>query len=104
MERDLFYQEVYSIVKLIPSGCVMTYGQIARLMGKPQCSRIVGQAMFHAPEGMNLPCHRVVNSRGRIVPSWHEQQTLLEQEGITFKENGCVNLKQHLWKIEDSVS
>lgn len=51
MDRLQFYEEVYSIVREIPVGRVMTYGQIALLVGKPQCSRMVGQAMFHAPAG-----------------------------------------------------
>ncbi len=103
MEKEFFYQEVYSIVKDIPCGRVMTYRQIARLAGKPQCSRMVGQAMFHAPREMKLPCHRVVNSQGRTAPFWQEQTTLLKQEGVAFKQNGNVDLKKYLWKIEDSV-
>lgn len=103
MEKEFFYQEVYSIVKDIPCGRVMTYGQIARLAGKPQCSRMVGQAMFHAPREMELPCHRVVNSQGRTAPFWQEQTTLLKQEGVIFKQNGNVDLKKYLWEIEDSV-
>ena len=49
MERYLFYREVYDIVKEIPEGRLVTYGQIAYLMGKPLCSRMVGQALFHVP-------------------------------------------------------
>lgn len=98
MDKLTFHQEVYNIVKQIPEGCVITYGQIARLIGKPQCSRMVGQAMFHAPEEFHLPCHRVVNSQGRPAPFWAEQQGLLEKEGITFKKNGNVDLAKHSWK------
>ena len=46
----------------IPPGRVVTYGQIAYLVGRPQCSRMVGHAMHDVPDGMCLPCHRVVNS------------------------------------------
>lgn len=97
MDRTHFYEEVYSIVKEIPYGRVSTYGEIARLAGSPKCSRMVGQAMFHAPAGQHLPCHRVVNSQGRPVPGWQEQKELLEKEGVTFKSNGCVNMSRHLW-------
>lgn len=101
MNKDTFYQEVYSIVKEIPFGNVITYGQIARLIGMPQCSRRVGQALFHAPEERHLPCHRVVNSQGRLVPFWQEQRALLADEGVSFKNNGCVDLKKHAWRWEE---
>lgn len=45
MIKDTFQQEVYNVVAAIPSGQVVTYGQIAYLVGKPQCSRMVGHAM-----------------------------------------------------------
>lgn len=98
MDKSSFNEEVYNIVKQIPEGYVISYGQIARLIGRPQCSRMVGQAMFHAPERLHLPCHRVVNSQGRLAPFWEEQRTLLEQEGIAFRKNGCVDLDKHAWK------
>ena len=85
MKAD-FYTEVYNIVKEIPEGNVVTYGQLAKLARRPQCSRMVGQAMFNAPRELNLPCHRVVNSQGRLAPNWTEQRELLEKEGIAFKE------------------
>lgn len=96
--RDEFYAEVYAIVSEIPQGCVVTYGLIARLMGKPQCSRMVGQAMFHAPSELCIPCHRVVNSQGRLVPQWSNQRALLEKEGVVFKKNACVDLKKCIWE------
>ncbi len=99
-DKELFYREIYSIVKEIPSGCVTTYGEIARLAGKPQCSRIVGQAMSRAPRELRLPCHRVVNASGRIAPGWPEQRMMLEQEGVVFKKNGCADMKKCLWRLE----
>lgn len=98
MKREDFYLSVYEIVKGIPRGCVSTYGQIAALLGTPQCSRMVGQALSHAPELPKIPCHRVVNSKGRLVPGWTNQRELLLREGVSFKENGCVNLKKCIWK------
>ena len=50
MDKTSFGEEVYSVVASIPTGRVLTYGQIAYLIGKPQCSRMVGQAMHNAPE------------------------------------------------------
>lgn len=94
-----FYPEVYHIIDEIPRGKVMTYGQIAHLLGRPQNSRLVGQALQNVPDSLHLPCHRVVNSQGRTVPGWEEQTVLLAAEGITFKKNGCVNLQKHLWEL-----
>lgn len=101
MDKELFYKEIYSIVKEIPRGSVTTYGEIARLAGKPQCSRMAGRAMFHAPEELRLPCHRVVNASGRTAPGWTLQRSLLEAEGVIFKKNGCVDLKKCLWNLEE---
>lgn len=98
MKRDDFYISVYEIVKEIPKGYVATYGQIAFLLGVPQSSRRVGQALSHTPEALKLPCHRVVNSQGRLAPGWKKQRGLLTSEGIAFKENGCVNLKNFIWR------
>ncbi|HEX2985924.1 MAG TPA: methylated-DNA--[protein]-cysteine S-methyltransferase [Caproiciproducens sp.] len=97
MKRQEFYERVYQIVSDIPRGRVATYGQIAFLLGMPQCSRQVGGALRHAPAFLNLPCHRVVNCKGRLVPGWDEQRSLLINEGVFFEENGNVNLKYSIW-------
>lgn len=99
MDKDIFRQEVYDIVAAIPPGCVLTYGQIAYLIGKSQYSRMVGHAMHNAPSELHLPCHRVVNSQGRPAPYWMEQRELLEAEGVRFKKNGCVDMKQAQWEF-----
>ncbi|MBC8535263.1 MGMT family protein [Feifania hominis] len=95
MNRAEFDRLVYDVVAGIPAGRVITYGRIAVLIGAPRCPRHVGRAMYHAPQG--LPCHRVVGGRGNLVEGWPEQRTLLEREGVVFKPNGCVDLKQCLW-------
>ena len=99
MNRTTFLQDVYSVVAAIPEGCVVTYEQIASLVGRPQCSRMVGQAMHNVPEELHLPCHRVVNSWGRLVPGWTEQRVLLENEGVRFKTNGFVDMKKSQWEF-----
>lgn len=99
MKREEFFDIVYKIVMDIPPGSVATYGMIAFLSGKPQRSRMVGQALHHATDALSLPCHRVVNCQGRLTPGWLEQKQLLINEGIKFKENGCVDLKKYLWKL-----
>lgn len=93
-----FIQRVYDLVQEIPRGTVATYGQLAFLLGSPGRSRLVGRALSLAPAERPLPCHRVVNCQGRTAPHWTEQRTLLEAEGVIFKENGCVDLKNCRWK------
>lgn len=94
---DNFRREVYQVVCEIPSGKVSTYGSIAALLGMPQCSRMVGRVLKQVPDEVPVPCHRVVNASGRLVPGWEEQKLLLLEEGIIFKQNGCVDLKKYLW-------
>ena len=98
MNKFDFNKVVYDIVKEIPFGKVLTYGQIARLAGKPQCSRMVGQAMHNVPANECIPCHRVVNSTGRLAPGWLDQRKLLESEGVVFKKNGCIDIRSYRWE------
>ena len=94
-----FFNEVYEVTRQIPRGKVLTYGKIAVLAGRPQHARWVGRAMAQAPADDTLPCHRVVNSVGQTAPGWPAQRTLLESEGVTFRANGRVDMKKHLWEI-----
>lgn len=98
---ESFRKEVYEVVSQIPVGKVSTYGGIALLLGAPQCSRMVGRALKEVPDELSIPCHRVVNSTGRLVPGWVEQKQLLLAEEVSFKVNGCVNLKEHLWHVDE---
>lgn len=97
-----FCREVYQVVREIPAGKVSTYGAIAALLGVPQCSRMVGRVLKQVPKELALPCHRVVNASGRLVPGWEEQKRLLLEEKVAFRKNGCVDLKKHLWNYSDS--
>ena len=97
--NDEFLYQVFAIVEEIPLGTVATYGQIARLSGRDKNARLVGKALSLSEYFGKYPCHRVVSSQGRCAPGWFEQKDLLTQEGITFKENGCVDLKKHQWKM-----
>ena len=56
--------------------------------------------MRYAPEATDLPSHRVVNAAGRTAPGWSRQRMLLEAEGIVFKADGHVDMKQFLWEPE----
>lgn len=97
-----FYGTVYEIVRKIPEGKVATYGQIAVLAGKPGAARAVGNALHHNPAQSLTPCHRVVNSRGRLSGAFafgglKEQRFLLEREGVEVV-NYQVDLNHFQWK------
>ncbi|MFL0269578.1 MGMT family protein [Candidatus Clostridium radicumherbarum] len=103
-----FFQRVYLIVSKIPEGKVATYGQIAKLLGEPRSARIVGWAMKAAPNGLQLPCHRVVNRLGEMAPEYAFgskllQRDILKAEGITFKKDGSIDLKKHLWNPKETL-
>lgn len=96
LNEDLAY-EVLSVVDEIPRGCVASYGQIARLISRPKNARLVGKILSRAECYGSFPCHRVVNAAGRTAPGWAQQRDLLGNEGVSFKENGCVDMKKHQW-------
>ena len=96
LNEDLIY-EILSVVEEIPCGCVATYGQIARLIGRDKNSRLVGKVLAMSEYYGEYPCHRVVNSAGRLVPGWYEQKYLLEAESVFLKPNSCVDLKKYQW-------
>ena len=97
MQEDVIYA-ILSVVEEIPEGKVATYGQIARLIGRERNARLVGKVLGRAEYYGTYPCHRVVNHMGRLAPGWTEQEWLLKGEGVTLKENGCVDLKKYLWE------
>ena len=96
--NEKLINQILSVVACIPVGEVATYGQIARLIGREKNARLVGRVLSQAGLYGKYPCHRVVHSAGRLAPAWEEQRHLLWAEGVTFKTNGCVDLKKHQWK------
>lgn len=98
LDEKLVY-EILSVVEEIPAGNVATYGQIARLIGRERNARLVGKVLSMSQYYGKYPCHRVVNHAGRTAPGWREQAELLAMEGVPFKQNGCVDLKEALWEI-----
>ncbi|HLD92273.1 MAG TPA: MGMT family protein [Patescibacteria group bacterium] len=93
-----FFERVYDIVKKIPIGQVMTYGQIAEALGTKD-ARKVGFAL-HANKSSEVPCHRVVNKEGGLAKNFafngmEEQQRRLEAEGIEFIQDGYVDLLKY---------
>ena len=92
-------KSVLVLVDEIPAGRVATYGQIARLIGRPKNARLVGKILSQSDlYGGIHPCHRVVNAAGRLAPGWEDQKHLLWAEGVDLKANGCVDLKVYLWE------
>src|SRR5215831_705350 len=108
-EPDQQYRErVYKIVRRIPRGRVMTYGQIAYMLGEGYTPRTIGFVMHGADEN-NTPWHRVINSQGkcstgRIVLPADKQQRLLEREGVKFDDAGRCDLEKVLWKAKRNSS
>ncbi len=98
---EAFCREVYTIVQAVPVGSVTTYGDVACLLGKPQCSRMVGRVLKQVPKELHIPCHRVVNASGRLAPGWDEQRELLTNEGVLFRPNGTVDMKIFRWSYLD---
>ena len=97
LDEDLVY-EILSVVEEIPEGSVATYGQIARLIGRPKNSRLVGKVLSMSQFYGDYPCHRVVNHAGRLAPGWDMQRELLADEGVEFKPNGNVDMKRFGWE------
>lgn len=94
-----FSERIYEVVKLIPCGRVMSYGQVARLAGNPRGARAVGFALHRNPQPRVIPCHRVVFRDGSLAPGFafggpDEQRRLLEAEGIGFTEDGRVDMEK----------
>lgn len=99
-----YRQRVYEIVNQIPVGRVMTYGQIAEILGAGYTPRTVGFVM-HAAETENVPWQRVINSQGacstgRMTVPINLQQQILESEGVKFNEKGRCDLKIYRWSPE----
>jgi len=99
---DKSYREkVYKIVREIPSGRVMTYGQIADILGAGYTARTIGYVM-HAAETENVPWQRVINSQGSCSTSklflpYNVQQKMLEDEGVAFSDKGKCDLEKYRW-------
>ena len=97
------FSRVYEIARQIPYGRVATYGQIAQVMGALVTAREVGDAMAALRDGQPdppVPWQRVINAQGR-VSTGQRQQTLLEQEGVTFSVKGVTDLGRFGWQGPD---
>ncbi len=93
-------EKVYAFLQTVPSGKVVTYGQIAAFLGNRNLARAVGNILHGNPDPARIPCHRVVNSKGQVAANFAfggsvAQRALLEKEGIVFEANGCIDLKKY---------
>ncbi len=100
---DDFFEMVYDVARLIPSGRVTSYGAIARYLGTARSARVVGWAMNKAhSQDVFVPAHRVVNSKGLLTGKHHfttlsAMQELLENEGVKIKNDEVVEFKKLFW-------
>ena len=96
--NEEFLWVILSLVEEIPFGRVASYGQLARLAGRESRARMVGRILRYSDNYGSFPCHRVVNSQGRTAPGFTRQRELLEEEGVEFKQNGCVDMARFRWE------
>lgn len=103
MIMHMFKEKIYSVTRKIPKGKVATYGQLAKLAGKPKAARAVGVFMKINPDAPHTPCHRVVAADGSLTGYSGKggivgKKKMLLKEGVHFKGNR-VDLSRSQWKF-----
>lgn len=102
-DKDAIRLAVYEIVKTVPYGRATSYGAIAKAIGWPMHSRMVGKIMANCESDINeIPAYRVVNSQGQLsgkeaFGSSDKMQKCLEAEGIKVKNDRIVNWRKVFW-------
>jgi methylated-DNA-protein-cysteine methyltransferase-like protein len=101
VDEQTYRERVYQLVRGIPKGRVMSYGQIALILGEGYTARTVGYVM-HGADSASVPWQRVINSQGkcstgRLTMPINLQQELLTAEGIEFNAAGKCDLNKYLW-------
>src|ERR1700686_5424593 len=94
------WNPIYVLVKKIPRGRVMTYGQLAKALRLPGGARAAGRAMAASPSGHGVPWHRVVGAGGKLLirePHASLQRKLLESEGLTLAEKRILDFRNYEW-------
>jgi methylated-DNA-protein-cysteine methyltransferase-like protein len=92
---------IYTALRSVPAGKVVTYGQLAKMAGLPGAARLAGTLLCQLPENTDLPWHRVINAQGKLSmpensPGYLEQVKRLKNEGVSVN-NGKIKLKQFQW-------
>lgn len=94
---ESFTERVINIIQQIPSGKVMTYGQIGQLAGSPRGARQVVRILHSSSKKHDLPWHRVINAKGEIgikaEGAAEHQKAMLESEGVTFTKQDTIDLE-----------
>ena len=97
-----FFEQVYQVVRLIPSGRATSYGAIAKYLGSGSGARMVGWAMNACMNRNDVPAHRVVNRLGMLSGKMHftdpdAMQNRLEGEGIVVKDDQIQDFANIFW-------
>jgi methylated-DNA-protein-cysteine methyltransferase-like protein len=97
-----FFEQVYQVVALIPSGRVTSYGAIARYLGSARSARMVGWAMNYSHAMPHIPAHRVVNANGVLTGKFHfstptAMQEALLAEGIEVQNDQIIHFEKYFW-------
>ena len=100
--RENFFQDVYEVVKLIPSGRVSTYGAIARYLGAGKSARMVGYALNGSFTELGVPAHRVVNRLGELTGRHHfpPERPMTESllaEGVKVEGFKVTDMDRYFW-------
>lgn len=98
------FDKVYKIVSSIPKGKVTTYKNLSQIVGVNP--RIIGYALHANKDSKNVPCHRVINSKGEISKGYafggpDVQKKMLIKEGVKFNNKGVVDLIKFGYSLED---
>jgi methylated-DNA-protein-cysteine methyltransferase-like protein len=102
-DEPSFRERVFELVLRIPAGRVMSYGQVARVLGAGYDARAIGNVMHATPDdGRGIPWHRVINAQGGCSTAGMTtppdlQQRLLEAEGVVFNDKGRCKIENYLW-------
>lgn len=93
----LFHARVYEVVRAVPPGGTLTYGEIARHLEMPGSARAVGQAMGHNPFPPIVPCHRVLAAGGKpggfsARGGQATKRRMLAIEGVYLEEPALFDL------------
>lgn len=105
--NSMNWNPVYALVKKIPRGRVMSYGQLAKALRLTGGARTAGRAMAACPSGKGIPWHRVVGAGGRLLirePYASLQRKLLESEGLELAEKRILNFKDYEWSKKNPRS
>lgn len=95
-------EAVFRLVRRIPPGRVMSYGQVASELRSRLSPRAVGWMLHRCPD--DVPWHRVVNAAGGCstdrLPDFPQglQRAMLEAEGVAFRANGTIDIERYRWQ------